>query len=60
MYKYKIVDNSIQGASIQEGSATLESLKEFVPLEIYELLLLGEAISIKEESGHMTYEISKV
>ncbi|WP_422351530.1 hypothetical protein [Flagellimonas sp.] len=60
MYNYKIVDNSLNGASIQEGRTTLEGVKEFVPLEIYEMLLKEGTISVKEQSGHMTYEISKV
>ncbi len=60
MYKYRIVDSSVKESSVNEGKASLEELKGVLPNEIYEMLLQPGTISIKELSGHMIYEVSKV
>lgn len=60
MYEYLIVDSSVEEFSINEGKASLEKLKEILPNEIYEMLLQRGTISIKELSGHITYEVSKI
>lgn len=36
MYKYKIVDNMPEKASLKQGKATLEQLKSILPSDIYE------------------------
>ncbi|WP_421803114.1 hypothetical protein [Flagellimonas sp.] len=60
MFKYKIVDNSNENPFFKEGTATLEQLKNFLPNEIYQCLLTPGTISIKEQSGHESYEIIKL
>lgn len=60
MYNYKIVDNSPERDFLKEGKATLGQLKELLPNEIYERLLIPGTISIKESYGHEIYEVSKV
>lgn len=60
MYKYKIVNNSVEEPSVREGKASLEKLSQILPNEIYAMLIQTGTLSIKEQSGHMTYEVSKV
>tara|TARA_R110000764_G_C11010292_1_gene383152 strand:- start:1893 stop:2075 length:183 start_codon:yes stop_codon:yes gene_type:complete len=60
MYKYKIVNNSPEKASVKEGKATLEQLKSILPSDIYERILVPGTISIKDSASHESYEISKV
>lgn len=60
MYKYRIVDSSVKESSVNEGKVSLEELKGILPNEIYEMLLLPGTIAIRELSGHMSYEVSKV
>ena len=60
MYEYKIIDNSPENESIKEGKATLQQLKVILPHDVYKLLLMPGTISIKEDAGNESYEISKV
>lgn len=60
MYKYKIIDNLPEKASVKEGKATLEQLKSILPSVIYEQILIPGTISKKEIAGHESYEIAKV